>query len=57
MAACEQCWSDAVWRAHLMGGHVVDHYRDLLAEYPRGHDPERGPDDDPSPTEEDQTDG
>lgn len=32
MSACEKCWRDASMRALLLGGSVVDHYRDLLKE-------------------------
>lgn len=32
MPACEKCWRDASLRALLRGGHVADHYRELLEE-------------------------
>lgn len=38
MTVCEICWTKANERAHMRGGFVSDHYRDLLAEFPNGHD-------------------
>lgn len=32
MSACERCWGVACARAHLIGGDVAEHYRDLLDE-------------------------
>ena len=32
MSACERCWSDAYRLSRCIGGHQVDHYRNLLAE-------------------------
>lgn len=40
MTACEQCWTEASRRALILGGHVADHYRDLLADNPDGHEPQ-----------------
>ena len=43
MAACERCWRAAYIRSRISGGSQVDHYYDLLAEHPDGHD-EKGED-------------
>ena len=32
MAACEECWADAVLASRTLGGSQVDHYQRLLAE-------------------------
>lgn len=32
MAACETCWTEASRRAFLRGGHVANHYREVLAD-------------------------
>jgi hypothetical protein len=37
MTVCERCWTKAILRAASVGGFVADHYRDLLAEHPNGH--------------------
>lgn len=44
MSACERCWDLAYWRARRLGGHQVDHYRDLLAEFPEHADTPLGDD-------------